>query len=91
MEPSRFSFNEPVRTYTGKTGIVIDTTGHAGVLARLDPFRLDDSTLVRNQEVFYDPEQLILLSAEPDNTPDDAPGGDCPSHGPYSDEDCPKD
>jgi hypothetical protein len=22
--------------------------------------------------------------------PDDAPGGDCPEHGPYADEECPK-
>ncbi len=25
-----------------------------------------------------------------DNTPADAPGGDCPDHGPYGDDDCPK-
>lgn len=24
-----------------------------------------------------------------DDLPDDAPGGDCPEHGPYADEDCP--
>lgn len=25
-----------------------------------------------------------------DDLPDDAPGGDCPDHGPYADEECPK-
>ncbi len=25
-----------------------------------------------------------------DDTPDDAPGDDCPDHGPYTDDDCPK-
>jgi hypothetical protein len=25
-----------------------------------------------------------------DNLPDDAPGDDCPDHGPYGDDDCPK-
>lgn len=25
-----------------------------------------------------------------DELPDDAPGGDCPEHGPYADDDCPK-
>jgi hypothetical protein len=24
------------------------------------------------------------------NLPDDAPGDDCPDHGPYADDDCPK-
>lgn len=25
-----------------------------------------------------------------DEVPDDAPGDDCPEHGPYADDDCPK-
>jgi hypothetical protein len=25
-----------------------------------------------------------------DSAPNDAPGDDCPDHGPYSDDDCPK-
>jgi hypothetical protein len=25
-----------------------------------------------------------------DNSPTDAPGDDCPDHGPYTDDDCPK-
>lgn len=25
-----------------------------------------------------------------DDTPTDAPGDDCPDHGPYADDDCPK-
>ena len=25
-----------------------------------------------------------------DSLPDDAPGDDCPDHGPYADDDCPK-
>jgi hypothetical protein len=26
----------------------------------------------------------------PDETPADAPGDDCPDHGPYDDDECPK-
>jgi len=26
----------------------------------------------------------------PDGMPDDAPGDDCPDHGPHTDDDCPK-
>lgn len=39
-------------------------------------------------QYFYDaPAELAQAD---DNTPADAPGSDCPSHGPYGDDDCPK-
>lgn len=28
--------------------------------------------------------------SDDDDTPNDAPGEDCPDHGPYADDDCPK-
>jgi hypothetical protein len=27
---------------------------------------------------------------DPEELPDDAPGEDCPDHGPYADDECPK-
>lgn len=32
---------------------------------------------------------VALLAFDPD-VPDDAPGDDCPEHGPYADPECPK-